>query len=435
MNKFDKQIENFAEYFDDLEDQKDASSYFYSELQKCYKIVETFIKQNNRILVGGMAIDFALKEKGSFLYSKNKIDYDFISPEYHIDAYNLGNQLAKQFDGISVIGALHASTMRVRYKFMPVADITYVPYELYKKIDTVEFAGFRSVHPNFQMIDQMRSIVYMAENPPRESFFGDRIKKDIKRFCMLGEFYPLLKRSNAKILQRKIPLAYLQGNCLGGLPALAYWDKKLNLGLGLNLDIHKSEILIDMPEDAKVTIISDNSEKLLDLIKPGEQKKYKAILDKLPERTEFVINGTEYEILDSHTSLILSDKTEDFHISHLYGTFMYMLVYKALIYELSLTGELFELILADHKGKLAYLPAMPQFYGSNNWSDVYILTLKKSITGSRALLPRNAYPEKNKLVALDANIFDPTKSEILQKDGSIIDSSIIDNSMVEDSVA
>ena len=190
-----------------------------------------------------------------------------------------------------------------------------------------------------------------------------------------------------------------------------------------------------MPEDAKVTIISDNSEKLLDLIKPGEQKKYKAILDKLPERTEFVINGTEYEILDSHTSLILSDKTEDFHVSHLYGTFMYMLVYKAFISELSLTGELFELILADHKDKLAYLPAMPQFYGSNNWSDIYILTLKKNITGSRALLPRNAYPEKNKLVALDANIFDPTKSEILQKDGSIIDSSIIDNSMVEDSVA
>jgi len=428
MQKFDKRIENLTEYFDDLEDQKDSSSYFYSELQECYKIVESFIKQNNRILVGGMAIDFALKEKGSFLYSKNKIDYDFISPEYHIDAYNLGNQLAKKFDGISVIGALHASTMRVRYKFMPVADITYVPYELYKKIDTVEFAGFRSVHPNFQMIDQMRSIVYMAENPPRESFFGDRIKKDIKRFCMLGEFYPLFKKSNSKIIQRKIPLAYLQGNCLGGLPALAYWDKKLSLGLGLNLDIHKSEILVDIPEDAKITIISDSPEKLLDLIKPQEKKKYTAILDKLQERIEFNVDGTEYEILDSHTSLLLSDKTEDFNVLHLYGVFMYMLVYKAFISELSFTGNLFELILADHKSKVSYLPTAPHFYGSNNWSETYILALKKNIAGSRALLPRNAYPEKNKLVALDAYNFDPTKSEILQKDGSIVEDSTVEDS-------
>lgn len=423
MQKFGKRIEKFTEYFDELEYQKDTNSYFYSELQECYKMVESFIKQNNRILVGGMAIDFALKEKGSFLYSKNKIDYDFISPEYHVDAYNLGNQLAKKFDGISVIGALHASTMRVRYKFMPVADITYVPYELYKKIDTVEFAGFRCVHPNFQMIDQMRSIVYMAENPPRESFFGDRIKKDIKRFCMLGELYPLFKRSNTKIVQRKIPLAYLSGNCLGGLPALAYWDKKLNLGLDMNLDIHKLEILVNIPEDAKVTIISDNLEKLLDIINPKEKKKYSAILDKLSERIEFNVDGTEYEIIDSHTSLILSDKNEDFNVLHLYGIFMYMLTYKAFISELSFTGELFELIIADHKNKLAYLPTTPQFYGSNNWSEAYILALKKNIMGSHMLLPRNAYPEKNKLVAIDAYNFDPTKSEILQKDGSIVESS------------
>lgn len=423
MQKFNSRLESLKDYLDELDDQKDINSHFYTELQECYKIVEMFIKRNNRILVGGMAIDFALKDKGSFLYSKNKIDYDFISPEYHIDAYNLGNQLAKQFDNISVIGALHASTMRVRYKFMPVADITYVPIELYKKIDIIEYGGFRIVHPNYQMIDQMRSITYMAENPPRESFFGDRIKKDIKRFCMLSEFYPILKQTNSKIVNRKVPFKYLKHNCLGGLAALSFWTKKLNLPFKTNIDIDKDYLILDIPEDAKITIITQDTDNLLSILESNEKKKYAGILDKLPERYECTIDGINYEILDSHSNLVLADKMENFHVLHLYGVFMYLLTYKAFITELSYTSELFQLIWNDHKGDLVYLPTNPGFYGSNNWSETYILNLKKNITGNKALLPRNAYPEKNKDVPSDAYKFDPTKSEILQKNGELLNSS------------
>ena len=285
MSLLEKSINTILAYTEKLEEYKDKYNVFYNELHNCYNIVENFIKRNNKILVGGMAIDFALKIKGSYLYSKNKIDYDFISHNYHVDAYNLGNKLAEKFDNISVIGALHVSTMRVRYNFMPVADITYVPKILYDRIKIIEYEGFKCVHPHYQMIDQMRSLVYMAENPPRESFLSDRLEKDVKRYTLLHDFYPIDKIKNKKIVKRLIPYSILQNNCIGGFLALAYWTKILKLPLDLNintiikggknkkqlesLNINETDnkyIEFNIPSDSKITIYSNDPDQLIKLI-------------------------------------------------------------------------------------------------------------------------------------------------------------------------
>ncbi len=422
MQKFDKQVKSINDYADEIDDYKDSMNFFHDELQQCYKIVEDFIKRNKRLLVGGMEIDFALKAKGSFLYTKDKIDYDFISPDYHTDAYNLGNLLAKQFDGISVIGALHASTMRVRYKFMAVADITYVPLDLYNKIETVEFQGFTCVHPHYQMMDQMRSIIYMAENPPRESFFGDRISKDIKRFCMLADKYPLLESHTIKTQSYSVPTKWLKGNCLGGLPAAAYWSKKLNLQTKLNIDIDKSNTLLELPIGSKITIYSDEPDKLVDLIHTDHpdvtKRKYRAILDKLPERIEIDLPDYQLEILDSSTSYLLAESLNDIHIVQLCGVLMYLLVNNMFTADQSVLPIIFKAVHADFVSDISTLPESPKFYGKNNWSETYLLSTKKHISG-KASLPRNAYPEKNKPVSADAYQFDLSSSEILKKDGSI----------------
>jgi uncharacterized coiled-coil DUF342 family protein len=63
MLKFENRLDNIIDYSDLVEEHKDKRNYFYDDLQECYKIVEDFIKRNNRILVGGMAIDYALKIK------------------------------------------------------------------------------------------------------------------------------------------------------------------------------------------------------------------------------------------------------------------------------------------------------------------------------------------------------------------------------------
>ena len=126
---------------------------------KALNIVKQFIQNNKRILVGGMAIDIALRSKNSKLYPDNKFpDYDFYSPEFHIDAYKLGTILSKEFDGISVIIAFHVSTMKVRLNFQEVADITYIPKNIYDTIPTITHMNFIVVHPHFQMIDQHRAL-------------------------------------------------------------------------------------------------------------------------------------------------------------------------------------------------------------------------------------------------------------------------------------
>ncbi len=61
------------------------------EILRALNIVKQFILKRKRILTGGMAIDFALKNKGKALYSDTKLpDYDFYSPQFHVDAYDIG---------------------------------------------------------------------------------------------------------------------------------------------------------------------------------------------------------------------------------------------------------------------------------------------------------------------------------------------------------
>ena len=423
MLKFDKRSNNINEYADLVEEHKDTRNYFYEELQECYKIVEEFIKRNDRILVGGMAIDYALKNKGSKLYSQNRIDYDFVTPEYNKDAYDLGNILAEKFEGVSVINALHVSTMRVRYKFIAVADITYMPISLYSKIRTFNYQGFRCIHPIEQMVDQMRSIIYMVENPPREPIFGERLTKDIKRFCLLSENYDIPTTSKKeKYIEYTIPLEFLQDNCLGGVAAGAYWVKKLQIKSQLDIQVIDKTVTLMLPENSKITIYSAEPDKLLSKLTKYKKTKYRAILDKLPEKTEVEYQNNILEIYDSSTALVLSDQTEDFAVIYIYGVLLYLLVTKNSV---KLTELFHKIIYKDFSSSLDIFPKLATFYGINNWSGTYQLLLTKQISGKQ-LLPKNAFPTKKKAVNQAYYKFDPATSDLLLKDGSMI--GVVDNS-------
>ena len=418
MLKFEKQTTDIFECVDFIDEHKDTRNYYYNELQECYKIVEDFIKRNNRILVGGMAIDYALKNKGSKLYTQNRIDYDFVTPEYHKDAYNLGNILSDKYEGISIINALHVGTMRVRYKFIAVADITYMPRLLFDKLETIDYQGFRCIHPVDQMVDQMRSIVYMVENPPREPLFGERLTKDLKRFCLLSDKYALPTTSKKeKYVEYKVPLNFLKNSCLGGITAGAYWVQKLKIKSQLSMQVG-DEVVFMLPENSKITIYSAEPDKLLDTLDKYKKTKYRAILDKLPAKTEVEYNDMIIEIYDSSTDLILSEKTEDFSIIYLYGVLLYLLVTKS---NIKLTELFHKIIYNDFKGPLETFPSIATFYGINNWSGTYRLSMNKQISGNH-LLPKNAYPTKNKKVATNNYSFDPSSSEILLRDGTAFSS-------------
>ena len=71
---------------------------------KALDMVRDFITEKKLTITGGMAVDFALKLKGSKLYDDNTLpDYDFFSPEHSNDAYELAKLLCYVYLNFSLV--------------------------------------------------------------------------------------------------------------------------------------------------------------------------------------------------------------------------------------------------------------------------------------------------------------------------------------------
>ncbi|TXG80964.1 MAG: hypothetical protein E6R13_07245, partial [Spirochaetes bacterium] len=168
--------------------------------KKALDIVKQFLIKKKLVLYGGMAMDMAFRLKGSRLYdpADNKLeDYDFYSPDPINDAYELADILHKEgFPEVNAINALHVTTMRVRLGTKAVADISYIPPNIFKVIPTLKFKDPTSndtyiiINPLFQRIDLHESLTEPVRDAPTEVYFN-RFAKDIKRFRMLDELYPI----------------------------------------------------------------------------------------------------------------------------------------------------------------------------------------------------------------------------------------------------
>jgi hypothetical protein len=160
-------------------------------------IVMEFIKKHNLIIYGGTAIDMALRLVGSKLYPDNMLDFsdfDFMSPEQE-HAYELVDLLyANGMPAARCIVAMHASTLRVDIGGNNwIADISYMPKILFDKIPTLLYEGMRIVHPDYQRIDQHRSLSFPLLDAPHEAILH-RASKDIGRFLLLDEAYPFTRK-------------------------------------------------------------------------------------------------------------------------------------------------------------------------------------------------------------------------------------------------
>ena len=141
-------------------------------LKEVLKFVQQSIIKTNAVLVGGMAIDSALQLKGSKIYDPtiNIPDYDFFHNDSVNIAYDLVKILMKMFPktNVDVVRAVHTTTMRVRVNWYTVADITFIPKEIFDKLTTIEFKGMRIIHPNYSIMDQLDALSRPYINPPRE---------------------------------------------------------------------------------------------------------------------------------------------------------------------------------------------------------------------------------------------------------------------------
>lgn len=162
-------------------------------LQKCLDVVADYVKQNQLLVVGGMAIDFALRLKGEQLYGDNAVpDYDVVDNDNIRHANTVGEMLCTMgVADVAIVPAIHKTTVRVQALGYTVFDVTFVPKKLYEKIPYREWGGFRFIDPVFQKVDQFTSLALLWDITGPSFNILNRLKKDIKRKEMLNQHYRL----------------------------------------------------------------------------------------------------------------------------------------------------------------------------------------------------------------------------------------------------
>lgn len=165
----------------------------YHETKRAIELTKEFIRDRGLICYGGTALDYAARLKGSKIYDDSKLDLpdlDFYSSDPVKDSRDLSDILFKNgFADARSIRASHVGTFRVdsgNNHF--VADVSYCP--IFPEIKTLCYEGLKIVDPIYQRVDIHSSLSFPYDNPPLEVIFN-RWKKDIERFNIINELYPI----------------------------------------------------------------------------------------------------------------------------------------------------------------------------------------------------------------------------------------------------
>jgi hypothetical protein len=167
-------------------------SYNLNQLNIAFSIVRDYLVGKDRILYGGIAIDFTLKNVGKSIYKDYVLpDYDFYSDDFIGDALNIANLLHDAgITDVDFIHAKHLSTLRVRVATEVVADITHRAKDIYDHIsaDAAFYKEYKITPIHLLVFNLLiTSGLNILRNPPNESIF--RFKKDIDRFKEINDIY------------------------------------------------------------------------------------------------------------------------------------------------------------------------------------------------------------------------------------------------------
>jgi hypothetical protein len=172
------------------------------EVQEMIQIVEEFLRRKNLVCYGGQGINEELPEEDRFYNKDIDIpDYDFYSPNALEDAKELANiYFKKGYQEVEAKSGQHHGTYKVFVNYIPVADISYMPKDLFYSIkkDAIRVNGILYAPPNL-----LRMGMYLELSRPA----GDtsRWEKVVKRLALLNKHYPLTQKQCSTIdFQRKM---------------------------------------------------------------------------------------------------------------------------------------------------------------------------------------------------------------------------------------
>ena len=185
------------------------------EIKRIIGIVENFLRQKQLICYGGTAINNILPKQDQFYNKDVEIpDYDFFSWNALINAKELVDLYIKEgFVEVEAKSGQHHGTYKVYVNFIPVADISYIPKELFNalKKEAIKVAGIMYAPPNY-----LRMGMYLELSRPD----GDvsRWEKVLKRLTLLNRNYPLTAHQCSHIdFQRKLSSSTSNQNIKKGI--------------------------------------------------------------------------------------------------------------------------------------------------------------------------------------------------------------------------
>lgn len=437
--------DNDTEYYTNLVSKRSIQC---KEIMRALEVVKEFIIRKNLILVGGMAIDFALRLQGDNIYTEDQIpDYDFYSPNHAADAYELGVLLCeKGFTNISCIGAIHITTMKVRVDFETVADITYCPQKIYRQVPTLMYDKLRIVHPHWQMVDQHSSLSMPFENSGREVIFH-RWKKDMIRYDLLYKYYPIVpeiksdkytieggnngsvvkKRPKSKGLAMKtvkLRMDSIKGSCISGWGAIDY-------------TVDKEHIILTIPIGEHIDVACHNYKKFIKDTGIEIVSMYSEYIGKLPRH---ILCSSKFKDSDGRNKKIniydtfgvlvsakcISTKY-DLWVCNLQWAMTYLLVklFSSSDPKIKITAEE-QYLRCRELVELGDTPSI-EVYGEYNFTHSYLNSMKNTkerIYSIKAdsLQPPRMYPKPTECIN-DKN-FDPESSEYFMTDSRKLDNFI-----------
>ena len=172
------------------------------EIKRIIGIVENFLRKKQLICYGGTAINNILPKQDQFYNKDIEIpDYDFYSSNALNDAKELVDiYVSNEFQEVEAKSGQHHGTYKVFVNFIPVADITYIPKELFNVIkkESIKVAGILYSPPNL-----LRMNMFLELSRPA----GDtsRWEKVLKRLTLLNKHYPLTSKQCSTVdFQRKM---------------------------------------------------------------------------------------------------------------------------------------------------------------------------------------------------------------------------------------
>jgi hypothetical protein len=158
------------------------------DIKKIINIIEEFLKDKELICYGGTAINNILPAKAQFYNKEIEIpDYDFFSTSPLEDAKELADIYYKhKFTNVEAKSGVHHGTYKVFVNFIPIADITLLPLEIFNSIkkDSIKVDGILYTPPNY-----LRMSMYLELSRP----MGDtsRWEKVLKRLNLLNKYYSI----------------------------------------------------------------------------------------------------------------------------------------------------------------------------------------------------------------------------------------------------